>query len=86
MLSSWKNRDMNLLISAFFGPVLWALSKHIDKYLVERYFKKGNVAVLMVFTAIIGALALPFIWFFQPGAVAWVYNQWRSLQFREFFT
>jgi drug/metabolite transporter (DMT)-like permease len=28
------------------------------------------VAVLMVFTAIIGALALPFIWLFQPGVVS----------------
>jgi drug/metabolite transporter (DMT)-like permease len=70
MLLSWKNRDMNSLIYAFFGPILWALSTHIDKYLVERYFKEGSVAVLMVFTAIIGALALPFIWFFQPGVVA----------------
>jgi drug/metabolite transporter (DMT)-like permease len=58
------------LIYAFSGPVLWALSTHIDKYLVERYFKHGSVAVLMVFTAIIGALALPFIWLFQPGVVA----------------
>jgi drug/metabolite transporter (DMT)-like permease len=57
------------LIYAFSGPVLWALSTHIDKYLVERYFKHGSVAVLMVFTAIIGALALPFIWLFQPGVV-----------------
>lgn len=61
---------MYWLIYAFSGPVLWALSTHIDKYLVERYFKQGSVAVLMVFTAIIGALALPLIWFFQPGAVA----------------
>jgi drug/metabolite transporter (DMT)-like permease len=28
------------------------------------------VAVLMVFTAIIGSLALPFIWLFQPGMVS----------------
>ena len=61
---------MYWLIYAFSGPVLWALSTHIDKYLVERYFKQGSVAVLMVFTAIIGALALPFVWFFQPGVVA----------------
>jgi uncharacterized membrane protein len=61
---------MPWLIYAFSGPVLWALSTHIDKYLVERYFKQGSVAVLMVFTAIIGALALPFIWLFQPGVVA----------------
>lgn len=61
---------MNWLIYAFSGPVLWALSTHIDKYLVERYFKHGSVAVLMVFTAIIGALALPFIWIYQPSVVA----------------
>lgn len=61
---------MYWLIYAFSGPVLWALSTHIDKYLVERYFKQGSVAVLMVFTAIIGALALPFVWFFQPDVVA----------------
>ena len=61
---------MPWLIYAFSGPVLWALSTHIDKYLVERYFKQGSVAVLMVFTAIIGGLALPFIWLFQPGVVS----------------
>lgn len=61
---------MYWLIYAFSGPVLWALSTHIDKYLVERYFKQGSVAVLMVFTAIIGALALPFIWVFQPAVIA----------------
>ena len=61
---------MHWLIYAFSGPVLWALSTHIDKYLVERYFKQGSVAVLMVFTAIIGVLAMPLIWFFQPGVVA----------------
>lgn len=61
---------MYWLIYAFSGPVLWALSTHIDKYLVERYFKHGSVAVLMVFTAIIGAIALPFVWLFQPGVVA----------------
>jgi drug/metabolite transporter (DMT)-like permease len=61
---------MSWLIYAFSGPFLWALSTHIDKYLVERYFKQGSVAVLMVFTAIIGSLALPFIWLFQPGMVS----------------
>ncbi|HEX3012494.1 MAG TPA: DMT family transporter [Syntrophomonadaceae bacterium] len=65
---------MDWLIYAFSGPVLWALSTHIDKYLVERYFKQGSVAVLMVFTAIIGVLALPFIWLFQPGVVALDYE------------
>lgn len=65
---------MYWLIYAFSGPVLWAISTHIDKYLVERYFKQGNVAVLMVFTAITGALALPFVWFFQPDVISLDYE------------
>ena len=49
------------LLVRLFRPVLWALSTHIDKYLVDRYFAHSDTAVLMVFTASIGALALPFI-------------------------
>jgi uncharacterized membrane protein len=46
--------------------VLWAISVHFDKYLVERFFKESNVAVLLLFTAFIGVLVLPFIWFTEP--------------------
>ena len=61
---------MSWLFFAFCGPVLWAISVHIDKYLVERYFRRANVAVLLVFTALTGLVMLPFIWFFQPDVVA----------------
>ncbi|MCL4437425.1 DMT family transporter [Patescibacteria group bacterium] len=61
---------MSWLIFAFSGPVLWATSTHIDKYLVEKYFKFGSVAVLMVFTAIIGLLLLPFVWWFNPRVLS----------------
>jgi drug/metabolite transporter (DMT)-like permease len=61
---------MSWLIFAFSGPVLWAASTHMDKYLVERYFKDSNVAVLLIFTALIGLLTLPFIWSFAPGVIA----------------
>ena len=57
------------LLFAFSGPVLWAASTHIDKYLVERYFKHSDTAVLMVFTAWIGVLMLPFIWYFEPSVL-----------------
>ena len=57
------------LALAFLGPISWAASTHIDKYLVEKYFKDSNTAVLMVFTAIIGILALPLIWLFQPSVL-----------------
>jgi len=58
---------MTWLFFAFSAPVLWAASTHIDKYLVERFFKHSGVAVLMVFTALIGLVPLPLIAAFQPG-------------------
>jgi uncharacterized membrane protein len=61
---------MSWLVFAFSGPILWAISTHLDKYLVEKYFKCSNVAVLLIFTALIGLLALPFIWFLDPQVVS----------------
>jgi drug/metabolite transporter (DMT)-like permease len=58
---------MSWLLFAFSGPVLWAISVHLDKYLVERFFKESNVAILLVFTAFAGLVMLPFIWYFQPS-------------------
>jgi uncharacterized membrane protein len=49
--------------------VLWAISVHFDKYLVDRFFSDSNVAVLLLFTAFVGVLMLPFIWYFEPGVV-----------------
>jgi uncharacterized membrane protein len=54
------------VVFAFSGPVLWAISVHFDKYLVERFFKQSDVAVLLIFTAFAGVLLLPFIWLFGP--------------------
>jgi len=58
------------IIFAFSGPILWALSTHFDKYLVDRYFENSDTAVLMVFTACIGLLMLPFILFFEPATLS----------------
>jgi drug/metabolite transporter (DMT)-like permease len=61
---------MSWLFFAFCGPVLWAISMHFDKYLVERFFKHANVAVLLVFTALMGLVMLPPIWVFRPDVLA----------------
>src|ERR1700733_12462912 len=58
---------MSWLFFAFYGPELWAISVHLDKYLVERFFKESNVAVMLLFTAFVGVLLLPFIWLFEPS-------------------
>jgi uncharacterized membrane protein len=59
--------SVSWVVYAFSGPVLWAISVHLDKYLVERFFKNSDVAVLLVFTAFAGVLLLPFIWLFEPS-------------------
>lgn len=61
--------SMTWLAFAFSAPVLWALSTHMDKYLVDRYFRSSDVAVLLVFTAFIGLLTLPLIWWFSPQPI-----------------
>jgi drug/metabolite transporter (DMT)-like permease len=58
---------LSWLVFAFSGPVLWAISVHLDKYLVERFFKNNDVAVMLVFTAFIGLLFLPFIGYLKPA-------------------
>lgn len=57
---------MSWVYFAFSGPVLWAVSVHLDKYLVERFFKHSDVAVMLVFTALVGVLLLPIIGYFEP--------------------
>lgn len=58
------------LLLAFSAPLLWAISTHIDKYLVDRFFKESSVGVLLIFTALIGIVPLPLIAEFQPGVFA----------------
>jgi drug/metabolite transporter (DMT)-like permease len=58
---------MSWLVYALCGPVLWAISVHLDKYLVERYFKDADVIVLLIFTALMGVVLMPIIAWFEPG-------------------
>ena len=57
---------MTWLLFAFSGPVMWAVSTHIDKYLVEKYFKHNPVGVLLVFTSLFNLLPMAGIWIFLP--------------------
>ena len=59
--------------------MLWAISTHLDKYLVERHFKRVHPAVLLVFTAATNLVVLPLIVAVQPAvldlgidAIAWM--------------
>lgn len=58
---------MNWFLISLIPPALWAVSNHLDKYLIGRYFKGGGVGALMVFSSIIGFILMPFIYIFSPG-------------------
>ena len=46
---------------ALIGPFLYALSNHIDKILLEKYFKEGGVGTLILFSSLLSVMVLPFI-------------------------
>lgn len=52
---------MDWFFLALIGPFLYALTNHIDKILLEKYFKQGGVGTLMLFSSLLSALALPFL-------------------------
>src|SRR5690349_11190833 len=61
---------MSWVLLAFAAPVLWAISTHIDKYLVEKYFKDSQVGVLLLFTSLFTVLPMLGIWLFAPTVMA----------------
>jgi len=46
---------------ALIGPFLYALTNHIDKILLEKYFKEGGVGTLILFSSLLSFLALPLL-------------------------
>jgi len=51
---------MNWFFIALIGPFLYAITNHIDKILLEKYFKEGGLARFLFFLHSLQFLALPF--------------------------
>lgn len=45
---------------ALIGPFLYALTNHVDKFLLEKYFKKGGVGTILLFSSLLSGFGLPF--------------------------
>lgn len=54
---------------ALVGPLLYAVTNHIDKILLEKYFKEGGVGTLILFSSLLSALAIPFVYFGDPSVL-----------------
>ena len=57
---------MTWFLIAIIGPFLYAITNHIDKILLEKYFKEGGVGTLILFSSLLSILALPFIFWGDP--------------------
>lgn len=60
---------MQWLLIALIPPALYAVSNHIDKFLLSKYFKGGQVGSLVLFSSIFSIIALPIIYFFDRSVM-----------------
>lgn len=55
--------DQSWFLLALVGPLLYALTNHIDRILLEKYFKEGGVGTLILVSSLLSILAVPlFYW------------------------
>lgn len=64
---------MTWFFLAILGPLFFAVTNHIDKALLERYFKDGGVGTLMLFSSLLSIFALPIFYVIDPSilSVSW---------------
>ncbi len=58
---------MTWFLLALVGPFMYALTNHIDKILLEKYFKTQGVGTLILFSSILSLIALPFLFAFDQN-------------------
>ncbi len=52
---------MTWFFIALIGPLLYAITNHIDKILLEKYFKKGGIGTILLFSSLLSIFVLPFL-------------------------
>lgn len=51
---------MQWFFIALIGPFMYAMTNHIDKILLEKYFKQGGIGTILLFSSFLAVLVLPF--------------------------
>ena len=57
---------MHWFFIALIGPFLYSVTNHIDKILLEKYFKSSGVGTLILISSLLSIVALPFIFLMDP--------------------
>lgn len=65
---------MSWFFIALLAPALYALTNHLDKYLIDKYLSKNdseatNVGSLILFSTLFALILLPIIAFFEPAVL-----------------
>lgn len=59
-----------IFLGALIAPLFYAMNNHIDKVLLEKYFKDdGGVGTLMMFSSLLSAAILPILLYIEPAAM-----------------
>ncbi|MCB9810923.1 MAG: EamA family transporter [Candidatus Nomurabacteria bacterium] len=61
---------MTWFFIALIGPFLYALTNHLDKILLEKYFKVSGVGTLLLFSSLLSILALPILFTLDPTVLS----------------
>ncbi len=55
-----------VFVAALIAPLLYAFCNHIDKILLDGYFKEGGVGTLILFSSLLSLMSLPIVYLIDP--------------------
>lgn len=61
--------NMTWFLIALVGPLMYAVTNHIDKILLEKYFKNSGVGTIIIFSSIFSVFVLPFLFLIDKAVL-----------------
>ncbi len=62
---------MHWIFIALAAPILWAITNHLDKYLLVKYGEKdGSIGSLMLFSTLFSVIVIPILFLIQPDILS----------------
>jgi uncharacterized membrane protein len=61
---------MSWFFIALIGTILYAISNHIDKCILDKHFKVGEVGAVVLFSSLLSVVVLPIIYQIDPAVLS----------------
>ncbi|MFZ2252716.1 MAG: EamA family transporter [Minisyncoccia bacterium] len=62
-------QNQSWFLLALVGPLLYSFTNHIDRVLLQKYFKEGGVGTLIIVSALLSILAVPLFYWVDPAVL-----------------